>query len=130
MTKQLPPAGPDGDHFLDESGSEVVDSTPMAPPIGYNPTPSMIDHIRNLIRRELSEHADQVGAETFEEADDFDVGDDYDPTSPYEEVFEPNPPVGAPQGLAEAQQPAAATPPASSTSPAAPEAPEPQISNS
>lgn len=127
--KQIPPSGSDGTHFLDDEGREVMDPTPMAPPIGYNPQPSMIEHIRNMVRRELSQYAQESGAETFEEADDFDVGDDFDPSSPYEEVFEPSPyqpPVGAPSGTpSEAPSPAAATPPASAPSPAAPEAPKP-----
>lgn len=73
---------------LDAHGSERLDSTPMQPPIGYNPQPSMFEVMRKMIhdhQRELSE----AGFETADEADDFDVDDDYDPTSPYEHSFDP-----------------------------------------
>lgn len=73
---------------LDSSGAEILDSTPMQPPIGYNPQPSMFDVMRKMIadhQRELAE----AGFETPEEADDFDVDDDFDPTSPYEHDFDP-----------------------------------------
>ena len=100
--KIIPPMGtPDQDgvvtHTLNSNGHELVDDTPMSPPIGYRPTPSMIDHIRNMVRSELlRREAEEAGFETFEEADDFEVGDDYDPTSPYEETFEPPIPPSPP----------------------------------
>lgn len=75
---------------LDEHGREIADPTPIAPPIGYNKQPSMMENIRNMIRSErLRQEVEAAGAETFEEADDFDVGEDFDPTSPYEENFDP-----------------------------------------
>lgn len=77
---------------LDEFGREVLDSTPMQPPIGYHRTPSLAEQIRSMVRSEkLALEAEAAGAETFEEADDFDVGDDFDPTSPYEQEFDPVP---------------------------------------
>lgn len=77
---------------FDDEGREIMDPTPIAPPIGYKKAPSISETIRNLIRSErLKQEAAAQGYETFEEADDFDVGDDFDPTSPYEEVFEPLP---------------------------------------
>lgn len=85
------------DDYLDKRGRELLDGTPMAPPIGYKKQPSMIDNIRNMVRSEvLRSHVESAGFETFEEADDFDVGDDYDPTSPYEIDFDP--PAAQPQG--------------------------------
>lgn len=84
-----------GTHFLDENGHEVLDPTPVAPPVGFIQQPSMFEHIRNLVRTELSRRAADSGdLESFEEADDFDVGDDYDPTSPYEQQFDPLPETG------------------------------------
>lgn len=75
---------------LDKNGHEVVSSIPVEPPLGYKKQPTMIEHIRNMVRSEhLRVAAERMGAETFEEADDFDVGDDFDPNSPYEEVFDP-----------------------------------------
>lgn len=75
---------------LDENGHEVVSSVPVAPPLGYKKQPTMVEHIRNLVRSEhLRVAAEAAGQESFEEADDFEVGDDFDPSSPYEEVFDP-----------------------------------------
>ena len=87
----------DLEQYLDEKGRrmtpdglEIVDSRPMAPPVGYKKQPSMVDHIRELIRSEkLRLAAEEAGHESFEEADDFDVGDDYDPSTPYEADFDP-----------------------------------------
>ena len=75
---------------LDAHGREIVSGVPVAPPVGYKKQPSMVEHIRNMVRSEMLRQAvEQGGFETFEEADDFEVGDDYDPSSPYEEQFEP-----------------------------------------
>lgn len=101
---------------LDRSGSEILDSTPMQPPIGYNPQPSMFDVMRKMIadhQREIAE----AGFETPEEADDFDVQDDYDPTSPYEHSFDPpaDPSQVPPSASGKVQDPPSdgpATPPA------------------
>lgn len=81
---------------LDANGAEILDSTPMDPPIGFNPQPSMFD----IMRAQMAQyHADlaKQGYETPEEADDFEVeGDDFDPHSPYEHNFDPVVPVSAP----------------------------------
>lgn len=74
------------------NGSEMPDPVPMAPPIGWVKQPSMVEHMRALIRSEsLRMAAEASGAETFEEADDFDVPEDFEPVSAYEfeEIFEP-----------------------------------------
>lgn len=72
--------------YLDRDGHEQPDPTPMAPPIGYNPQPSLRDQIRDMVRSEkLRLEAEAAGAETFEESNDFDVGDGTDnPTASYE----------------------------------------------
>jgi hypothetical protein len=45
-----------------------------------------------MIRQEVSRAAEELGDETFEEADDFDIEDDpVDPRTPYEAVFNPRP---------------------------------------
>jgi len=68
-----------------KAGREVMDSTPMAVPIGMKRPESLVDQMRSMIRRELSEAAAQHGRETFEEANDFEVDDDPDdPTTPWE----------------------------------------------
>lgn len=74
---------------LTKRGKEIVDSTPIQPPLGYKKQESLHEQIRRMVVSEqLRLAAEQAGMETFEEADDFDVGDDLDPTSPFEEVFE------------------------------------------
>lgn len=79
---------------FDPEGRELMDPTPIAPPIGYKKSPSIAEQIRNMVRSErLRQEAESQGYESFEEADDFEVGDDFDPKSPYEEVFEPLPEV-------------------------------------
>lgn len=108
---------------LNEAGSEILDSTPMEPPLGYNPQPSMFDVMRKMIsdrERELK----AAGFETPEEADDFDVADDFDPSSPYEHDFDPPAPPEVPSGApAKPQDPPAdgpATPPAPAASAGSP----------
>lgn len=85
------------DRYHDILGRELPDPTPLEPPIGYVPQESMVDHIRNMIRTELSRSAADAGEETFEEADDFAIDeDDPDPHTPYEAVFDPPTPRPAP----------------------------------
>lgn len=75
---------------IDDQGREVLDPTPMSPPLGYQRQPSLSEQIRDMVRSEkLRLELEGTGAETFEEADDFEVGDDYDPTTPYENDFDP-----------------------------------------
>lgn len=75
---------------LTEDGREIPDPVPMAPPIGYIKQPSMVEHIRSMVRSEqLRMAAEAGGAETFEEADDFDIGEDELPGTPWEADFEP-----------------------------------------
>jgi len=74
---------------LDDRGHEVVDPTPVAPPVGFVATEPLEVLIRRMVESsQLAAAAEKVGAGTFSEEDDFAVGDDYDPSSPYEEVFE------------------------------------------
>lgn len=76
--------------YLNTDGAEVLDPTPMAPPLGYNPQPSIFDQVRMMILSDkLRQAAEESGMETFEEADDFEVGDDFDPHSPWENDFDP-----------------------------------------
>lgn len=90
---------------LDSEGRETPDPRPMAPPLGYMEQPPLHELIRQMIRSEqLRLEAQQNDLGTFEEEDDFDVGEDYDPTSPYEEVFDPEP-EPAPPVSGEGQSP-------------------------
>lgn len=110
---------------LDIYGREIGDPTPVAPPVGYKKQPTMVEHIRNMIRSErLAMETAAAGAETFEESEDFDIGDDFDPRTPYENDFDPSyqeivssveesrqqvtPP--APQMVPASQEPVASTP--------------------
>lgn len=88
-SQELPSGLSARERFIDENGRELVDSTPMAPPVGYERRPSMVEIIRAQVREHASRYADDREMDTFEEADDFDVGDDYDPASPWEEQFDP-----------------------------------------
>lgn len=76
---------------LNQDGTPVLDPTPMAPPIGYKKTPSMVEIVRDMVRGErLRQEALESGHETFEEAEDFEIGDDPDLLrSPYENDHEP-----------------------------------------
>jgi len=109
---------PDGEviSFLDVDGYENPDPTPIAPPVGFKPAPSLAEQIRAMVRSErLAREAAESGFETFEESDDFEVGDDYDPSTPYEEIFDTS--TVAEMAAARA---AAATPPQPSPAPSAP----------
>lgn len=75
----------------DEFGRELHSGIPVAPPIGYKPSPTITEQLRQMVKSEfMAREARKAGMETFEEADDFEVGDDYDPRSPYENDFEPS----------------------------------------
>lgn len=83
-----PSTGEVRSHRLNDRGEEIVSATPMAPPVGYKNQPSMFDHVRHMVLRELA--ARQVDAApsaqelldqaTFLASDD----DDGVPASPYE----------------------------------------------
>lgn len=60
---------------LDAHGREIIDSRPMAPPIGFVAEESVFDKMRQMMRAASLEAA-QAGAETLEEANDFYVEDD------------------------------------------------------
>lgn len=72
-------------------GAEILDPTPIAPPVGYKRQPTMVDHIRAMVRSErLAQEALAAGKETFEESEDFDDPDDPDDlTSNWENEYDP-----------------------------------------
>lgn len=75
---------------LDQEGREVLDTTPIAPPIGFKEQPSMVEYVRDLIRSEkLRMEAEEAGYETFEESEDFDVDDDVGIFSQWENDYDP-----------------------------------------
>lgn len=61
---------------FDDQGREIPDPTPVEVPFAARRPESLQDMIRRLVRTDVSKAAEQVGAETFEEANDFEVGDD------------------------------------------------------
>lgn len=75
---------------LDSAGREIPDSRRPRLPIGFKKPESLAEQVQRLVRTHLSEHAQEQGAESFEDADDFDIDDDdSDPFSPYEMDFDP-----------------------------------------
>lgn len=71
-------------------GRERMDPNPIAAPLRIKRQPSYFEQIRESVKRELSDAAESLGMETFEEANDFAIGDDFEPYSPYEEQFGPD----------------------------------------
>lgn len=68
---------------------EECNPTPVAAPLNLRRGPDIFDHMRAVIRRELSEQAAGANMETFEEADDFDVDEDPFPVSRFDNEDEP-----------------------------------------
>lgn len=99
-------------------GAEILDPTPIAPPVGYKRQPTMVEHIRNMVRSErLRQEAEAAGMDTFEESEDFDVGDeDDDPSTPYENDFDP--PINELREAVEAEKAKKASPPRQAPEPA------------
>lgn len=92
-------------------GGEILDPIPMAPPVGYKRQPTMVEHIRNIVRSErLAQEMAAAGFDTFEESEDFEVGDeDADPASQWENDFDP--PINEVREAVEAERAKAAPPP-------------------
>lgn len=89
--------------YLNSDGHEVPNPAVVAPPVGFIKQPSMVEHLREMVKGELlRREVEAAGAETFAEADDFNIEDDpIDPSSPFEAVFDPPPtaePERAPSG--------------------------------
>lgn len=62
-------------HRLTPDGRELVDSRPMAPPVGFVAEESVFDKMRQMMRAASLEAA-MAGNESLEEANDFYVEDD------------------------------------------------------
>lgn len=77
--------------IVNASGQEVLDPTPVAPPVGFERQESMFDIVQRMLKQELlKKELGEQGFETFEEADDFEVGDDFEPYSPHENDLDPD----------------------------------------
>lgn len=57
-----------------EDGKEILNPTPMQPPLGYKPQLSLMEQIRREVRSLKA--LDNMEPETEEEADDFEIDDD------------------------------------------------------
>lgn len=72
----------------DEHGHEILNPTPVAPPLGYKPSLSLAEQIRLQIRQLKS--LDDKEPETEEEADDFEMDEDPQPQSRWENDMVPS----------------------------------------
>lgn len=85
-----------GKAIILEDGREVVSPMPVAPPIGYNSEPSIMDRLSQMLEARLAGlRGDDVLDESDEEANDFDVPDpeDFQPRSVYEIELLPEAPA-------------------------------------
>lgn len=100
---------------------ERLSQKPVAIPLKYSQKPPMDDHIRSLVRNELSRAAEAQGMDTFEEANDFTIEGEYEPRSPYEldDDLAPISELKARKKEAEEAAKKAAEPPAPPTAPPA-----------
>lgn len=72
-----------------ENGEELLDPTPMQPPIGYKKTPSLFEQVLQANRVAQLEQLRGL-SETEDEADDFEIADDFVPNSEYENDHVPS----------------------------------------
>lgn len=59
---------------FNERNEEILNPTPMQPPLGYKPSLSLVEQIRQQIR--TFKNLDDNEPETEEEADDFEIDED------------------------------------------------------
>lgn len=71
-----------------EDGREILNPTPMQPPLNYKAQPSLAEQIRQQVRAYHSSL--DMDPETEEEADDFDIEDDPQPVSRWENDLIPS----------------------------------------
>lgn len=69
-------------------GHEILNPTPMQPPLGYKATLSLAEQIRQQVR--AFKALDDTEPESEEEADDFEVDDDPQPESRWENDMIPS----------------------------------------
>lgn len=76
---------------LTAAGNEILDTTPIAIPLGFRKPKSITEQIAEFVNNErIRQSLDAAGYETFEDAEDFEIGDDYEslPDSKYEADFD------------------------------------------
>lgn len=75
---------------FDANGGEVLNPTPMQPPLNYKKQPSLLETVREQVRAAAMLQLN-MEPETEEEADDFDIPDDpVDPHSRWENDMIPS----------------------------------------
>lgn len=74
------------DRDMTLTGAEMPDPTPMEPPIGYNPQPSMFERMRDMVKAAFAERemAREAGGDAVDDEEDFAVDEDEMPFSPHE----------------------------------------------
>lgn len=78
------------DQLYGPAAGPVIDGQPAEVPAGFRVPETMEQRVQRLVRGALSRRAEEVGFESFEEANDFDIPDDpVDPSTPFEEFFDP-----------------------------------------
>lgn len=76
--------------ILNKDGHEVLDSTPVAIPVGFRVPETLNQTVQRLVQTSVSQWAQSQGHESFEESEDFDIPDDSpDRHTPYETYFDP-----------------------------------------
>lgn len=122
---------------IGKDGKEYPDPVPMAPPVGFDNPPDLMDMMATMLKsHEVQKRLEAEGFDTFEEAGDFDVDDDPLPRLTMHEALmmppagppaEPPPPPASPQveagkeggggGPSQIQAPPAPSEPAAAVSP-------------
>lgn len=107
-----------------EDNHEILNPTPIAPPLGYKPSLSLVEQIRQQVR--LAKAMDDNEPETEEEADDFEIEEDPQPESRWENDMIPSIKETRKRiRELEAEERKFAAPPSSAAVPAEPAAPLP-----
>lgn len=73
---------------FDDRGREILNPTPMQPPLGYKKTLSLAEQIRQQVR--IQKALEDMEPETEDEADDFEIEDDPAPESRWENDMVPS----------------------------------------
>lgn len=71
-----------------EENKEILNPTPMQPPLGYKPSLSLAEQIRQQVR--AFKDMEDTDPETEDEADDFEIEDDPQPVSRWENDMIPS----------------------------------------
>ncbi|UDN67565.1 hypothetical protein [robinz microvirus RP_45] len=78
----------DKNNRFSDDNKEILNPTPMQPPLGYKAAPSLVEQIRQQVRQ--FKHLDDNEPETEEDADDFEIDDDPQPESRWENDMIPS----------------------------------------